>query len=182
MTMEGSIRKTCVPPIQDLLQTNGFQDFLQAGTQKNGSINLLRNAKEARDMNPIDFVLAVGPTGKWDYKNDKLASKNQDMIGGQNMLQRFGNFHFGYVAAANDFTLAESMAGAGLVQHFLQDGNPINTPVLDKILDQVTDVSSEDAEEAEYLTHAGYEWFDNAGDAADILDGWNFYHEQERKN
>lgn len=112
----------------------------------------------------------------------QLASKNQDMIGGQNMLQRFGNFHFGYVAAANDFTLAESMAGAGLVQHFLQDGNPINTPVLDKILDQVTDVSSEDAEEAEYLTHAGYEWFDNAGDAADILDGWNFYHEQERKN
>jgi len=85
-----------------------------------GNIDFDANMKEAaewgRNGDLKSFVDAVKPGGDWDFKSLDAFKTFQD----KNLLQEFGNFHFGSAAHAFGFTLGTSIAGAGTVQTLVQ--------------------------------------------------------------
>ncbi|MCC6174086.1 MAG: hypothetical protein IT305_02175 [Chloroflexi bacterium] len=70
---------------------------------------LQENMEHARNLTDLSFVGNVAPGGRWDYKSVWYPQDTSKYA-------RFGNFHFGAVAAAHGFTLGTAARGAGLVQ------------------------------------------------------------------
>ena len=66
--------------------------------------SLCKNGKEAKDMSPSDFYKAVKSGGKWDYKR-----RNRN-------FEDFGNYNFGYTAAAFGIPRTIGKFGAGMYQ------------------------------------------------------------------
>jgi len=87
------------------------------------------------------------------------------------LLQEFGNYHFGIVANAFGFGLETSMAGAGLYQVLMQGGGSTSGALgayymymLGPIIPDSVSIS---------ITNLGFSWGDNPGDAQAIMQGWN---------
>jgi len=72
-------------------------------TKPNVNIDMCANSREAKDMTLLAFIKAVETGGKWDYKK------------GNSKYENFGNYHFGYIAAAR-YPEFFSKAGAGAYQ------------------------------------------------------------------
>jgi len=68
------------------------------------NVSMCKNKKEATDMSRSDFYKAVRSGGKWDYK-----VKNRK-------YENFGNYHFGYAAAAYGIPRGIGKFGAGMYQ------------------------------------------------------------------
>ena len=68
------------------------------------NVDMCKDAKESSKMSPGDFYNAVKTGGKWDYKV------------GHPEYENFGNYHFGYVAAAYGIPEGIAKLGAGLYQ------------------------------------------------------------------
>lgn len=85
-----------------------------------GHINVPANVHEAeklgRHHDLIGFIKRVKPHGIWDFKHLSVFTGFPD----RDLLQEFGNFHFGLVAHAFGFTEGMAIMGAGLVQTFWQ--------------------------------------------------------------
>ena len=133
-------------------------------------IDIRQNMIEAGDMSKLEIIKAVWPGGKWDYKNlETLRGFSSDL------LQEFGNVHFGIVARAHGFTLEEALYGAGYVQVNIQGGGSraelqraarmFSTSLGGRLMSDSYTRS---------ITLFGFTWGDNPGDSIDILRGW--YH------
>ena len=68
------------------------------------NVNMCNNEHVAQNMSFYRFYKAVRSYGKWDYK--RLDKKYED----------FGNYHFGYVAAAKGIPELIARMGAGFYQ------------------------------------------------------------------
>ena len=93
---------------------------------KYGHIDIQKNMAEARKLGIAGlrtFIENVRTKGKWDYKNrDDFREFIKRGFFTSDLLQEFGNYHFGIVAHEVGFSLEQSMAGAGAYQVFIQGG------------------------------------------------------------
>nr|KJZ10481.1 hypothetical protein TW77_07280 [Pseudoalteromonas rubra] len=158
--MEHGKKKAQVPErFQEVLETAG--------------IDLELNIAEAESMSFEKWEAAVKTGGKWDYKNSLT-----DYDFSPELLDDFGNFHFGVVAAAYGFNLEGSMFGAGANQVLRQGGGtPRQLHLAIPILAYsgggylLPDFVSRTA------TNFGFSWGDNPGDSINIMNGWDYYHD-----
>ena len=67
-------------------------------------VNMCSNGEFASTMSLLQFYMAIRSDRFWDYKRIALQYEN------------FGNYNFGYVAAAKGFSLTGALSGAGLYQ------------------------------------------------------------------
>ena len=131
-------------------------------------INIHQNMKEAESMSKVELIKAVWPKGKWDYKRYKVL-KGFD----PDLLQEFGNVHFGIVARAHGFTLEEALYGAAGVQVYVQGGG--NREEFIKATDMFIISLGGRLMSDSYtmnITLSGFTWGDNPGDSIHILRGW----------
>jgi RHS repeat-associated protein len=126
-----------------------------------GNIDWDANIAAASDMSPFKFIDAVKTNGPWDYKNN---IRYPDA----NLLQEFGNFHFGAMAAETGFSLTVSLLGAGTYQTFKQ--NPSVTVGIKNGWNPVAVMFPNIVSAT--VTSAGYKWGDNPGDSTSIMRGW----------
>lgn len=112
----------------------------------------------------------------WDFKNKDLF-KNAAKANGvsRDDLQRFGNFHFGYMANAFGFGLGRTLSGAGLYQAFRQGGGSKSEAIAG------AGYGHSNTEAAQFFTDNGFTWGDNPGDSKDIMEGWLHYENTRRK-
>jgi hypothetical protein len=118
------------------------------------------------------FIKNVKTGGAWDYKSNIALKKGVSLgLYNNNLLQEFGNYHFGVVANAFGFGLETSMAGAGIYQVTMQGGGSImgmlgaaDMSIFGAIIPN--SIST-------YVTNQGFNWGDNPGDAQSIMQGWN---------
>ena len=68
-------------------------------------VDMCKNEKIAREISPLEFYKRVKNFGAWDYKRLNPA-----------LYENFGNYHFGYVAAAFGIPKNIAKAGAGAYQ------------------------------------------------------------------
>ncbi|MDE0283558.1 MAG: polymorphic toxin type 44 domain-containing protein, partial [Gammaproteobacteria bacterium] len=138
---------------------------------KDAEIDLSAHIAEAEGMSNNDFVLAVQPKGKWDYKYvlRKLGYSSS-------LRDNFGNFHFGVVAAARGFNLETAMYGAGYYQTMRQGGGHLGHFVSASVMMfysaggyLLPDFISR------RITRGGFTWGDNPGDSTNIMKGWDYY-------
>jgi hypothetical protein len=117
-------------------------------------------------MTRNEWKAAVTDPKKWDYKNNDILKQAGFA---PTLLDNFGNAHFGIVAQANGWSLAESLSGAGVHQSFFQGGGS----KVDAILGGLTNpfLLSDDA--ARMLTRNGFGWGDNPGDSLNIMEGYD---------
>lgn len=120
------------------------------------------NLALARTMSGIEFVKAVKTGGDWDYKNNIKKFPNADL------LQEFGNFHFGAMAAEHGFSLTTSLFGAGTYQTFFQN-DTFSTGIKNGWMPEAILLPDS---AALFLTNKGYRWGDNPGDSKAISSGW----------
>jgi len=81
---------------------------------KQGNIDLQKNHEMSNKMSLSVFIKYVKTGGQWDYKNqDSIKQGVSDGLYSSDLLQEFGNYHFGIVANGFGFGLEHSMAGAG---------------------------------------------------------------------
>ena len=74
-------------------------------------------------MSAGEFYDAVKTGGEWDYKNSPALRAGAGAGRySYDLLQDFGNYHFGYVAHAFGLPLSTTLAGAGAYQVFVQGG------------------------------------------------------------
>ena len=143
-----------------------YKDILTAG-----NIDLNKNVADASAITRLDFIEAVRTNGDWDYKNS-LNRLNID----KNILQRFGNFHFGLVAAAQGFSLEQSLYGAGFYQVVRQGGgSKINLSLSTHLMLFTHGGSYMPNSITRVITNSGLTWGDNEGDSIDIMQGWDHY-------
>lgn len=88
------------------------------------------------------------------------------------LLQEFGNFHFGIVANAFGFGLEQSMAGAGAYQVLFQGGGSRMALPATSYLGAYGGLIPNSF--SAYITNQGFSWADNPGDARLIMQGWNY--------
>ena len=141
---------------------------------KFGNIDIAKNMAEARALGVkgvLKFKDLVKTDGKWDYKS-KLQAGVNDGLFTSNLLQEFGNYHFGIVAHEIGFSLEQSMAGAGAYQVFFQEGGDSISLLPAMILGTFSFVIPNSY--SSYVTYQGFSWGDNAGDAIDIMQGWKY--------
>ncbi|WP_428309768.1 FG-GAP-like repeat-containing protein [Hydrocarboniphaga sp.] len=140
-----------------------YGDILRTGK----GIDLEANIKEAAGMTLGEFWDAVKTGGKWDYKNNpEYAGLNADL------LQEFGNFHFGVVANAFGFSAYVAMTGAGMYQVFFQAGGSgisLASHILSAPFTPIVDVDY-----LQYQVDAGATFGDLPGDSAAVLSGWRY--------
>jgi len=141
---------------------------------KYGNIDIKKNMAEAKAMGITglgNFIGKVKSFGDWDYKNN-LQSGVDKGIFTSDLLQEFGNYHFGIVAHEIGFSLEQSMAGAGAYQVFFQGGGDKISLLPSIILGTFSFVIPNSY--SSYITNNGFSWGDNAGDAIDIMQGWKY--------
>ena len=110
--------------------------------------------------------------GKGDYKNNL-----SDLGFDSKLLDDFGNWHFGVVAAAHGFNLEGSMYGAGWYQVMKQGrGNKDDLATATIILQATAGGYSLPDSVARQWTRSGFTWGDNPGDSINIMNGWDYYH------
>lgn len=126
-----------------------------------GNIDWDANLAAASKMSPFKFIDAVRTNGDWDYKNN-IRYSNTDL------LQEFGNFHFGAMAAESGFSLTVSLLGAGTYQTFRQ--NPSISTGISNGWNPVALIFPNIVSAT--VTATGYKWGDNAGDSTAIMRGW----------
>ncbi|MBP7064884.1 polymorphic toxin type 44 domain-containing protein [Ferrovibrio sp.] len=134
---------------------------------ESGLVDIEANAAEAAKINIFDFFKNVYPKGDWDLKNRREFSELRDAgVFDTDMLQDFGNYHFGYVANAHGLSLGTALAGAGMAQAFLQSGGDRGEALLG------FSVGHSSRDNAEAWTRNGFKWGDNPGDADAVMRGW----------
>ena len=148
--------------------TNKYTKILERG-----KISLKNNMAIAKKISLSVFIDNVKSGGKWDYKNNPFLRQGISLsLYSSNLLQEFGNYHFGIVANSFGFGLEISMSGAGFYQVVRQGGgNSYDLPssiamgVLGGLIsDKYTN----------FITNQNYSWADNQGDAKSIMQGWNY--------
>jgi hypothetical protein len=120
-----------------------------------------------------DFIENVRTGGKWDYKsrNDFKGAVKEGLFT-SDLVQEFGNYHFGIVAHEVGFSLEQSMAGAGAYQVFFQGGGDKISLLPAIILGTFSFVIPNSY--SGYITNQGFSWGDNSGDAKAIMQGWKY--------
>jgi hypothetical protein len=165
-----------------------YEVISESGDKVWSKIDLKNNGKIAHDnkgfQNSIWFKDQVKTGGEWDYKNKKYlklaASKN---VFSFDLLQEFGNYHFGYMAACFGFPLSVSLSGAGVYQVLGQGAWQNSFGAYRGFNFMQTDIKChpemiwdnsdiEHASTPELLTRLGFEWGDMPGDSLSILTGW----------
>ena len=136
-----------------------------------GNIDLLKNINEASMMDFEQFIDAVKPGGKWDFKNKNKYPMLVEKFGSA-LMDEFGNVHFGIVAAASQHTLATSLFGAGQVQAWHQEGGNY----FQAIVSLVGGYGNLSNKSARNLTYQGWTWGDNAGDSIAIMRGHDYFN------
>lgn len=147
-----------------------FQKLAQSA-----GIDVFDNIRTAENWTLTDigkFWGKVETNGDWDYKNQHAGRFSSEL------LDDFGNWHFGVIAAAYGFNLESALYGAAAYQVLVQgQGNSadftkatiiMRTTAMGLVL---PDAISRGA------TEAGFTWGDNPGDSLNIMDGWEFYHD-----
>jgi hypothetical protein len=128
------------------------------------------NMREAKSMNFSDWQKAVKTGGVWDYKNNSVFD---DLDISSELLDEFGNFHFGIVAAAFGFSLNSSVSGAGINQFLRQGGgNPLEGLVALTSSWAIRPGASRVRREV----LSGFTFGDNVGDPVPVMYGWDYYH------
>jgi len=94
--------------------------------------------------------------------------KLMDQIRGEG---QFGNWHYGYVAAAHGMDLGTTLLGAGAAQTVLQGGGNWGR-MLQGVIFQ-----GRNQEWIEKATLSGFTWGDKPDDSRVILSGWKYYYE-----
>ena len=139
-------------------------------------IDIDANADKAEKMSLREFLEASPTNAEWDFKNNGDVKKAAEANGvSADDLQRFGNFHFGYMANAFGFGLARTLSGAGLYQAFEQGGGSKSAAMAG------VGLSPSNTRSAKAYTDAGVSWGDNPGDSKDIMAGWLHYENTRRK-
>jgi len=135
-----------------------------------GKIDITNNVAEASEMGIGEFVDAVKTGGKWDYKNPAKYGHLVKQFGSE-LMDDFGNVHFGMVAAASQHSLAVSLWGAGQNQAWRQSGG-------NHLQALVTNIGGygilSNNSTARALTNAGWTWGDNPGDSISIMRGHDY--------
>ena len=112
----------------------------------------------------------IGKASKANSEDIKKALKSAEVYDAP-LLAEFGNWHFGYVSAANGNGLGFSLMGAGVVQAFWQGGgNRIQAL-------QGAAIYSYDQHMVRTITSGGFTWGDRSDDPIPIMNGWDYYHE-----
>ncbi|MDG9670783.1 FG-GAP-like repeat-containing protein [Hahella sp. CR1] len=138
---------------------------------KKAHIDLDKNIAEAKSISLEKWKEKVETGGDWDYKN-VLANRGFN----SKLLDNFGNWHFGVVAAAYGFNLEGSMYGAGLYQVTVQGGgNPTDLATATRLLSYTHGGYTLPDAVTRSMTNAGFTWGDNDGDAINIMNGWDYY-------
>ncbi len=144
-----------------------YADIIKA-TNTNITENY-QTASEYGENGELDkFVDKVRTGGDWDFKKDKGLNKRFG-----DRMQKFGNWHFGYVAQAFGFNLVQRMSGAGAYQMLVQGGGSAKGLYGSILINAFTSggIMMPNALTLA-LTNAGFSWGDNTGDALDISKGW----------
>lgn len=146
---------------------------------KAGNIDIQQQMQDAKGTSFPDFVKNSETGHVWDYKNDKVLNEK---VPDKDLLQRFGNVHFGMMAAARGMPLWEPVQGAGLYQTFSQDKNPLrglSSGAVNTLPLPVTGIPMmawEFPEEAiRTMAGRGFQFGDNPGDTNDIIKGYDYY-------
>lgn len=74
----------------------------------------MKNWNEAEKMGPLEFKRAVQNRGKWDYKQRTKHLGKTDPA--HRHMQRFGNWHYGFVGTAAGFSRDALHRQAGRAQ------------------------------------------------------------------
>ncbi|MBX3454578.1 polymorphic toxin type 44 domain-containing protein [Ferrovibrio sp.] len=139
-------------------------------------IDIDANADKAEKMSLREFLEAIPTRGPWDYKNVQKVKDAAEANGvSRDDLQRFGNFHFGYMANAFGFGLGRTLSGAGLYQAFDQGGGSKSEAIAG------AGYGLSKTQSAQFFTDNGFTWGDNPGDSKDIMEGWLHYENTRRK-
>lgn len=139
-----------------------------------GGIDIKANIIEAENMSFLEWEKAVKTNGKWDYKNTLNGLDIDDKL-----LDDFGNYHFGIVAAAWGFNLEGSIYGAGANQVLRQGGgNPDDLAIATALLSLTYGGYTLYDSITRSMTNSGFTWGDNTGDAKNIMNGWDYYDSQ----
>ena len=158
-----------------------------------GLIDINKNIAEAKAMDEMAsgfgswaFIMAVKGRGPWDYKSN--AAMMTAVKAGKFSyadLEDFGNFHFGYVAAAAQYRLMEAHMGAGFHQWANSKGwaetkertiaflGGILHSLGGETVDNLVGMSND--ERAIALNSRGITWGDNADDILPIQRGYEQY-------
>jgi RHS repeat-associated protein len=72
-----------------------------------------KNLAEAMNMSLAEFIDAVRPGGRWDYK---IQADDAGVVDQTNKYDDSGNYHYGAISAARGMSLEFSLRGAGLAQ------------------------------------------------------------------
>jgi hypothetical protein len=102
------------------------------------------------------------------------------------LMDEFGNFHFGMVAAARGYSLSYTLMGAGVYQAFRQGGGSREGAIIGGVVWASQYVPpnlygvSPGANRfiSSSLTNAGFSWGDNPGDSSNIMKGWAYGHDR----
>jgi len=141
-----------------------YGDILKAG-----NIDLEANMETAKNLSTSEFIEKVKTRGDWDFKSNKLLKNQFD----SSLLDEFGNFHFGMVAAAQGFSLNSTVSGAGAYQAFIQTGG-------NKFDSFISITSSfaigQDTSRVRREIMSGFSFGDNPGDSFNIMLGWDYFH------
>jgi hypothetical protein len=144
-----------------------YGDIIEAG-----NIDLADNLARAKKMTLSEWKQAVQTGGEWDYKNNRtLRAAGFD----SELLDEFGNVHFGMVARAQGFNLEGSMYGAGAYQVLVQGGgNPVEFAYATNYLTVTAGGYLLPDSITRSMTRNGFGWGDNPGDALNIMKGWDY--------
>lgn len=92
------------------------------------------------------------------------------------LLDNFGNFHFGIVAAAYGFNLESAMYGAGHYQITQQGGGNLGHFVSATNIMIYTGGGYMFPDSfSRYMASKGFTWGDNPGDSINLMKGWDYY-------
>jgi hypothetical protein len=176
--MEGFVNGAMTGAMQQLFNHWAHEDAQKEVPERfkeileKAGIDLEKNIALAEGMSFPEWYEAVKSGGDWDYKS-KLIAFGFD----PKLLDDFGNYHFGVVAAAVGFNLEWSLYGAGVYQVLRQGGGNMSDLRAATNLLRLTgggyllpDLVTRN------MTNSGFTWGDNPGDSINIMNGWDFYH------
>ena len=131
-----------------------------------------KNVEDASHMSLRQLKAQVQTKGDWCYKNNGalIAAVGRGDFG-SDLLQEFGNVHFGIVAQAcpGVVSLTFALSGGGYYQAFHQGGR---SPSQVGIGIMGNGIGNNYV--ARNLTNAGFSWGDNPGYSKNILWGWDY--------